>query len=212
MSAMAQLTALMEKISVATAEITKMQAQMPALIAAVSAEASAPAGGKVKLVFTKVAKTEVAKAEDKPEDKAEAKPKKPASDGTMAWHAFVSHVQEEQPSRFAHMKKHSEVLHEAKTIREEDEAAYKAFIASWKAERLAISEPSASADEVIVVKEKKKVAVGTMAWHAFVAHCKTIMPELEGMANAEKLQAIKARKESDAAGYESFVAEWKACA
>jgi hypothetical protein len=202
---MAQLTALMEKISAAAADITKMQAQLPALIAAVSAEASAPAGGKVKLAFTKIAKAEVA------QDKAEGKPKKPASDGTMAWHAFVSHVQEQQPSRFAEMKKHSEILHEAKAIREEDEAAYKAFIASWKAERLASApEGGAAAEEVVVIKEKKKVAVGTMAWHAFVAHCKTIMPELEGMANAEKLQLIKARKESDAAGYESFVAEWKA--
>ena len=189
---MAQLAAMMEKITAATAEITKMQAQLPALIAAVQA--------------AQVAEAPKVKAKD------EAKGKKPASDGTMAWHAFASHVQEQQPSRFAEMKKHSDVLHEAKTIREEDEAAYKSFVAAWKAERLA---PAAEAkaepetDEVVVVKEKKKVAVGTMAWHAFVAHCKATMGELEGVSNAEKLQLIKARKENDKAGYESFVSEWK---
>jgi hypothetical protein len=182
MSAMEQLTAMMEKISMATAEITKMQAQLPALIAAITA-----------------VKAEV----EMP------KPKKPASDGTMAWHAFVSHVQEVQPSRFAELKKHSDVLREAKAIREEDEAAYKAYIATWKAERLA-PEPAIQAEEVLVIKDKKKVAVGTMAWHAFVAHCKITMPELEGVSNAEKLKLIKRRKESDADGYESFVVEWKA--
>ena len=207
MSAMEQLTAMMEKISMATAEITKMQAQLPALIQALDASAPAKSAKAVKAV-------KAVKAEADAEAEAEAagaKPKKPASDGTMAWHAFVSHVQKEQPSRFAEMKKHSDVLHEAKAIREEDEDAYKTFIASWKAERLASApEPSASVEEVVVVKEKKKVAAGTMAWHAFVAHCKTIMPELESMGNAEKLQAIKARKENDKTGYESFVAEWKA--
>ena len=197
---MAQLAAMMEKISAATAEITKMQAQLPALIAAVQA-AQVKAAPPATSVKTEV-KTEV----------KDAKPKKPASDGTMAWHAFVAHVQVQQPSRFAEMKKHSEVLHEAASIREEDEAAYKTFVAAWKTERLAVPAVAAEAeaDEVVVVKEKKKVAVGTMAWHAFVAHCKTTMGELEGVSNAEKLQLIKARKENDKAGYESFVAEWKA--
>jgi hypothetical protein len=156
-----------------------------------------------------------------------AKPKKPASEGTMAWHAFVKHVQEVQPSRFADLKKHSERLQEAKAIHEEDEEGYKTFVAAWKAAHLAAPGPSVVAEEVVVVapvapavapavaepmeKEKRKVAVGTMAWHAFVTHCKATMPELAALSkSSEKLQAIKARKQNDKAGYESFVSEWKA--
>ena len=124
--------------------------------------------------------------------------------------------------RFTDLKKHSEVLHEVKSIREEDEEGYKTFIASWKAARLAHEIPAVPmAEEVVVVaapvmaenkeKEKRKVAAGTMAWHAFVTHCKTVMPELASIStSAEKMKAIKAKKESDKAGYESFVNEWKA--
>lgn len=201
MSAMFQLTELMEKITAATAAMAKLQDQLPALIAAVALEAKA-----VETVALE------AKA-------VETKPKKPASDGTMAWHAFVKHCQKNQPSRFADLKKRSDVLHEVKAIREEDEDSYKNFIASWKTERLSaapVAEApvvSAFVEEVVVVKEKekekKKVAVGTMAWHAFVAHCKATMPELNNSTNAEKLQAIKARKENDSAAYETFVTEWK---
>jgi hypothetical protein len=201
---MFQLTELMEKITAATAAMAKLQDQLPALIAAVALEAKAV---EVKPVETVALE---AKA-------VETKPKKPASDGTMAWHAFVKHCQNNQPSRFADLKKRSDVLHEVKAIREEDEDSYKNFIASWKTERLSaapVAEApvvSAFVEEVVVVKEKekKKVAVGTMAWHAFVAHCKATMPELNNSTNAEKLQAIKARKENDSAAYETFVTEWK---
>jgi hypothetical protein len=175
-----------QMIAEAQAMIVKMQAQLALL--------SKPA--------------KVSKAKD------ESKPKKPASQGTMAWHAFVAHVQETQPSRFADFKKHSDVLHEAKTIREEDDAAYKAFVAEWKTTHISSETASVDtvAEEVVVVpqKDKKKVAVGTMAWHAFVKHCKDTMPEISSLAtNAERLQAIKARKETDAPAYETFVNEWK---
>lgn len=204
---MSQLTELMEKITAATAAMAKLQDQLPALIAAVAVEAKAV---EAKAVEAKAVEAKAVEAK-------ETKPKKPASDGTMAWHAFVKHVQEVQPTRFADLKKRSDVLHEVKAIREEDEDSYKNFIASWKTERLSaapVAEApvvSAFVEEVVVVKEKekKKVAVGTMAWHAFVAHCKATMPELNNSTNAEKLQAIKARKENDSAAYETFVTEWK---
>jgi hypothetical protein len=238
MSAINQLAQVVDKIAEATALIAQLQALLPALTAAVSTEAAgaeapvpnvagaeAPvpnvAGAETPVPKVKKAKkTKVAPAED-----VASKPKKPASDGTMAWHAFVKHVQEEQPTRFAELKKHSDVLHEAKSIREEDEAGYKAFISSWKASHLseaAVEEPpaleeivmapaSAVASAVADVKEKRKVAAGTMAWHAFVTHCKTTMPELAALSkSSEKLVAIKERKNSDKAGYESFVNEWKA--
>jgi hypothetical protein len=142
----------------------------------------------------------------------------------MSWHAFVKHVKETQPSRFTDLKKRSDVLHEAKAIREEDGEGYNSFVSAWKASRLALVAPLA-AEEIIVVapapiaapvvaevkeKEKRKAAPATMAWHAFVKHCKDTMPELASISFAEKLLAIKARKENDKAGYETFVNVWKA--
>ena len=235
MSAINQLAQVTQKIAEATAMISQLQALIPALALAAGAEASvtetpAPKVKKAKKVKAPAAAASPAEA---------AKPKKPASDGTMAWHAFVKNVQETQPTRFAELKKHSDVLHEAKSIREEDEAGYKSFVSSWKAAHLAASEtpletvveevviapaaaatspaPAAAAEVVEVAvaepkeKEKRKVAVGTMAWHAFVTHCKATMPELATLSkSSEKLQAIKARKQNDKTGYDSFVAEWKA--
>ena len=235
MSAINQLTQVVEKIAQATALIAQLQALLPALTAAATA---APAGAETPAPKVKKAKKvkapAAASATASPAEVA-AKPKKPASDGTMAWHAFVKNVQETQPTRFAELKKHSDVLHEAKSIREEDEAGYKSFVSSWKAAHLAASEtPLETVVEEVVIapaanspaaaapapaaevaepkeKEKRKVAVGTMAWHAFVTHCKATMPELATLSkSSEKLQAIKARKQNDKTGYDSFVAEWKA--
>lgn len=202
MSAISQLAKVTEMIAEATAMIQKMQECLPALIAAAGAE-------------TAVSHVEAPVVADKKE-------KKPASDGTMAWHAFVKHVQETQPSRFADFKKHSEVLHEAKSIREEDDEGYKSFVSSWKAARL--TEPSApvsTVEEVVViaqapvkteVKEKRKAAPGTLAWAAFVKHCKTTMPEAFSAATkeSEKLQIAKGIRAQDMSSYEAFTSQWKA--
>ena len=228
MSAINQLAQVTQKIAEVTAMISQLQALIPALALAAGAEASGTETPAPKVKKAKKVKVPAAAAASPAE--VVAKPKKPASDGTMAWHAFVKNVQETQPTRFAELKKHSDVLHEAKSIREEDEAGYKSFVSSWKAAHLAASETPletvveevviarAAAAEVVEVaaaepkeKEKRKVAVGTMAWHAFVTHCKATMPELASLSkSSEKLQAIKARKQNDKTGYDSFVAEWKA--
>lgn len=226
MSAINQLTQVVEKIAQATALIAQLQALLPALTAAATAApAGAEAGAETPAPKVKKAKKVKAPAASPAEvvSTVAAKPKKPASDGTMAWHAFVKNVQETQPTRFAELKKHSEVLHEAKSIREEDEAGYKSFVSSWKAAHLTNETPLETVVEEVVTapapaaaaepkeKEKRKVAAGTMAWHAFVTHCKATMPELATLSkSSEKLQAIKARKQNDKTGYDSFVAEWKA--
>jgi hypothetical protein len=227
MSAMNQLTQVTQKIAEATAMIAQLQALIPALALAAGAEASATETPAPKVKKAKKVKAAAAAAAASPAEVVEtvaAKPKKPASDGTMAWHAFVKNVQETQPTRFTELKKHSEVLHEAKSIREEDEAGYKSFVSAWKAAHLSSEAPLETLEEVVVIapaaaaaetepkeKEKRKVAPGTMAWHAFVTHCKATMPELAALSkSSEKLQAIKARKQNDKTGYDSFVAEWKA--
>lgn len=59
---------------------------------------------------------------------------KPASLGTRAWGAFVKHVQETMPERFAPPALPKERLVIAGAIRLEDPAAYEAFCAKFKEE------------------------------------------------------------------------------
>jgi hypothetical protein len=223
MSAIAQLAKYTAIIVEATAMIAKMQESLPALIAAASA---VPIAAASAVPIATASAVPILASKAKKAKKDASKPKKPASEGTMAWHAFVSHIQTIQPSRFAELKKRSDVLHEAKAIREEDEAGYKGFIANWKKERLATLEPAIIASEVVVYvapvselvpivtvepKEKRKASIGTMAWFAFIKHCKDTMPQIATIAKpSEKMQAIKLVKESDSTAYIAFVTEWKA--
>jgi hypothetical protein len=227
MSAINQIKQLTEMIAEATVMIQKMKESMAASAAQAEpapapAPAPAPKVKKAKKAPVDAAAVGAAAVGATPVVK---KAKKPASNGTMAWHAFVAHVQQTQPTRFTDFKKHSEVLHEASSIRDEDEDGYKTFVATWKAAHLApespapapleeiviIADVASSTVEPVVQKEKRKAAAGTMAWHAFVAHCKTTMPEIANISTpAEKVRAIKMHKENDKAGYETFVNEWKA--
>ena len=60
-------------------------------------------------------------------------------------------------------------------------------------------------------KTKRKAALGTLAWMAYVKHIKTTQPELlEGHTKeSEKLAIIKMVRGEDPQGYEAFVAAWK---
>lgn len=60
-------------------------------------------------------------------------------------------------------------------------------------------------------KPKRKAALGTLAWMAYVKHIKDTQPEaLEGHTKeAEKLAIIKGIRAEDSEGYNTFVAEWK---
>jgi len=60
-------------------------------------------------------------------------------------------------------------------------------------------------------KPKRKAALGTLAWMAYVKHIKETQPEmLEGHTKeSEKLAIIKGIRAEDAAGYNAFVASWK---
>ena len=84
--------------------ISQLQALIPALALAAGAEASGTETPAPKVKKAKKVKVPAAAAASPAE--VVAKPKKPASDGTMAWHAFVKNVQETQPTRFAELKKH----------------------------------------------------------------------------------------------------------
>jgi len=61
-------------------------------------------------------------------------------------------------------------------------------------------------------KPKRKAALGTLAWTAYVKHCKTTMPEsFEGLTKeSEKLVVVKGIRAEDPEGYKTFTDEWKA--
>jgi hypothetical protein len=60
-------------------------------------------------------------------------------------------------------------------------------------------------------KPKRKAALGTLAWMAYVKHIKTTQPDklAEHTKEAEKLTMIKGIRAEDPEGYTTFVAAWK---
>jgi hypothetical protein len=62
------------------------------------------------------------------------------------------------------------------------------------------------------VKPKRKAAVGTLAWTAFVKHIKATQPDaFEGIKKeSDKLQIVKGIRAEDMAAYDTFVANYKA--
>jgi hypothetical protein len=67
-------------------------------------------------------------------DDGEAKPKRKAAAGTLAWTAFVKHIKTTQPDAFEGITKESDKLQTVKGIRAADMAAYDAFVSAWKAD------------------------------------------------------------------------------
>jgi len=60
-------------------------------------------------------------------------------------------------------------------------------------------------------KPKRKAALGTLAWGAYVKHMKTTRPDaFEGLKKeSEKLVIVKGIRAEDPDGYTSFVEAWK---
>jgi len=60
-------------------------------------------------------------------------------------------------------------------------------------------------------KPKRKAAVGTLAWIAFVKHCKTTMPERfeDATLEKERLEIVKIIKAEDTTVYDAFVTKFK---
>ena len=60
-------------------------------------------------------------------------------------------------------------------------------------------------------KPKRKAALGTRAWQAYVKHCKETMPSsFEGLTKeSDKLVIIKGIRAEDAEGYKAFTEAWK---
>ena len=68
------------------------------------------------------------------------------------------------------------------------------------------------ADKATSDKPKRKAALGTLAWTAYVKHMKTTQPEaFEGITKeSEKLVIVKGIRAEDAEGCKTFTEAWKA--
>jgi colicin import membrane protein len=82
----------------------------------------------------------------------EASPKKTrvAAVGQKAWFAFMRHCRDTMADRFTEGMKAPEMAVVCKAIREEDEAAYTAFVEKFKAEN---SAPASDAEEAVASSE-----------------------------------------------------------
>lgn len=113
-------------------------------------------GGGLKPAATKGGKKgkKASKNGDAASDsEAEAKPKRKAAAGTLAWTAFVKHIKETQPAAFEGVTKESDKLRVIKGIRAENISAYDSFVKDWKEKYAASSEASSVAEEAEEAEE-----------------------------------------------------------
>ena len=153
-------------------------------------------GGGVKPVATKggkKAKKGSKNADAGSDSEAEAKPKRKAAAGTLAWTAFVKHIKETQPAAFAGVSKESDKLTVVKGIRHDDLEAYDSFVKDWKEKYAAAekSEASSVAEEAEEAEEAEAAPVVVVA----AAKPKTaaeIVAELKAAKAAAKAAAAAA--------------------
>jgi hypothetical protein len=159
MSAIEQITSLLETMSFAE------KLSLNERIATAIRKEGGKAGAK------KAAKT----------DDGEAKPKRKAAAGTLAWQAFVKHIKTTQPDAFDGITKESDKLQIVKGIRADDMPAYDAFVADWK------TTYEAAQGEVAEEEAEEVVAAPAPA-------PKTASPVTAAMTPAQKIAALKAAK------------------
>ena len=158
MSAIDQITSLLETMSFAE------KLSLNERIATAIRKEGGKAGSK------KAAKT----------DDGEAKPKRKAAAGTLAWQAFVKHIKTTQPDAFDGITKESDKLQIVKGIRAEDMPAYETFVAEWKTNYAATQ--GEVDDEV---EEAEEVVAAPKA---------AASPVTAAMTPAQKIAALKAAK------------------
>jgi hypothetical protein len=113
----------------------------------------------------------------------EAKPKRKAALGTLAWMAYVKHIKDTRPDALEGLTKEAEKLTSIKVIRAEDPEGYKSFVAAWKEEH---KDDGATASEAEGEEDDSASVASVASAPAPEAKApKTITP-------AEKIAAIRA--------------------
>ena len=134
------------------------------------------------------------------DSEGDAKPKRKAAAGTLAWTAFVKHIKETQPEAFESVSKEADKLRIVKGIRAENMAAYDSFVAEWK-EKYAAAEKS----EASSVAEEAEEAEEAVPAPVVVAAAKP-------KNAAERLAELKAAKAATAAAASAAAAAASAAA
>jgi hypothetical protein len=114
------------------------------------------------------------------DSEAEAKPKRKAAPGILAWQAFVKHIKDTRPDAFGDIKKEADKLTVVKGIRAENMAAYDTFVAEWKATHAASSAAS-------VAEEAEEAEEAVEAVEAV-----PVVPAPKPKTPVEKLAEVKA--------------------
>jgi hypothetical protein len=118
------------------------------------------------------------------DSEAEAKPKRKAAPGILAWQAFVKHIKDTRPDAFGDIKKEADKLTVVKGIRAENMAAYDTFVAEWKATHAASSAASVAEEAEEAVEAVEAVPV---------------VPAPKPKSPAEKLAEVNANAAASAA-------------
>ena len=120
----------------------------------------------------------------------EAKPKRKAALGTLAWMAYVKHIKTTQPDALDGLTKEAEKLGIIKGIRAEDPEGYNAFVAAWKEEHkddASASEAASEAEAEAEDEAEDESAAAPAAAPAAAAAPKALSP-------SEKIAAMRAAK------------------
>jgi hypothetical protein len=131
------------------------------------------------------------------DSEGDAKPKRKAAAGTLAWTAFVKHIKETQPEAFESVSKEADKLRIVKGIRAENMAAYDSFVAEWK-------EKYAASSEVASVAEAEEAEEAVPA--------PVVVAAAKPKTAAEKLAELKAAKAATAAAASAAAAAASAAA
>ena len=174
MSAIDQITSLLETMSFA--EKLSLNERI--------ATAIRKEGGKAGAKTSKKAKT----------DDGEAKPKRKAAAGTLAWQAFVKHIKTTQPDAFEGITKESDKLTIVKGIRAEDMPAYETFVTEWKANYEATQGEAAEVDDEVEEAEEVVAAPAKAAAAPAKPAAAPKTPVTAAMTPAQKIAALKAAK------------------
>jgi len=150
-------------------------------------------------MLTPTKASKASKASKAKESKPSSRKGKPAAPGTMAWTAFVAHVQGTMPERFASPNLPKDRLIIAGAIRLEDPEAYAAFCTQFIAEMPAAASAAAAADNEVAVA----VAV------AIEKPKRVVSDEQKAAMKAGREKAAAAKKEAKDAGLPLPVKEKK---
>lgn len=122
----------------------------------------------------------------------EAKPKRKAALGTLAWMAYVKHIKTTQPDALDGLTKEAEKLGIIKGIRAEDPEGYNAFVAAWKEEHKDDASSSEAASEAEAEAEDEAEDESAAAPAPAAAPAAAAAPK--ALSPSEKIAAMRAAK------------------